>query len=246
VRASADEGYTPQILAALLPSDRPLTMVTASLATAAAVAALSRSGRTADALAQYQGLRKRLAEDLGIDPSAELQDLNSSILADNARTRTAAARPCPPAAARSTVTPAQLPSGVGDFVGRATAVQQVLNAARSASADSADEEARPPQIMTIVGGGGAGKTALAVHCGQLLAVALGRRPVDRPTPLRSRGWRWSRLAGLVGTGPGTGGSAGRRAPRRPAPGCSPGRRTPRPQGRAGFVVNPPAHPLPAS
>lgn len=33
-----DEGYTPQILAALLPSDRPLTMVTASLATAAAVA----------------------------------------------------------------------------------------------------------------------------------------------------------------------------------------------------------------
>ena len=33
-----DEGYTPQILASLLPSDRPLTMVTASLATAAAVA----------------------------------------------------------------------------------------------------------------------------------------------------------------------------------------------------------------
>ena len=33
-----DEGYTPQILAALLPSERPLTMVTASLATAAAVA----------------------------------------------------------------------------------------------------------------------------------------------------------------------------------------------------------------
>ena len=33
-----DEGYTPQILAASLPTDRPLTMVTASLATAAAVA----------------------------------------------------------------------------------------------------------------------------------------------------------------------------------------------------------------
>ncbi len=33
-----DEGYTPQILAALLPSERPLTVVTASLATAAAVA----------------------------------------------------------------------------------------------------------------------------------------------------------------------------------------------------------------
>ncbi len=33
-----DEGYTPQILAALLPADRPLTVVTASLSTAAAVA----------------------------------------------------------------------------------------------------------------------------------------------------------------------------------------------------------------
>jgi DeoR family fructose operon transcriptional repressor len=33
-----DEGYTPQILAALLPADRPLTVVTASLTTAAAIA----------------------------------------------------------------------------------------------------------------------------------------------------------------------------------------------------------------
>ncbi|MFF4188886.1 DeoR/GlpR family DNA-binding transcription regulator [Streptomyces sp. NPDC001691] len=33
-----DEGYTPQILASLLPTDRPLTVLTASLSTAAAVA----------------------------------------------------------------------------------------------------------------------------------------------------------------------------------------------------------------
>jgi DeoR family fructose operon transcriptional repressor len=33
-----DEGYTPQILAALLPTDRPLTVVTASLSTAGAIA----------------------------------------------------------------------------------------------------------------------------------------------------------------------------------------------------------------
>ncbi|KOU16686.1 transcriptional regulator [Streptomyces sp. WM6372] len=33
-----DEGYTPQLLATLLPTDRPLTVVTASLSTAAAVA----------------------------------------------------------------------------------------------------------------------------------------------------------------------------------------------------------------
>ncbi|WP_438295937.1 DeoR/GlpR family DNA-binding transcription regulator [Streptomyces sp. HUAS TT7] len=33
-----DEGYTPQILASLLPTDRPLTVITASLSTAASVA----------------------------------------------------------------------------------------------------------------------------------------------------------------------------------------------------------------
>ncbi|MFJ8312964.1 MULTISPECIES: DeoR/GlpR family DNA-binding transcription regulator [unclassified Streptomyces] len=33
-----DEGYTPQILASLLPTDRPLTVITASLSTAVAVA----------------------------------------------------------------------------------------------------------------------------------------------------------------------------------------------------------------
>ncbi|WP_370097610.1 DeoR/GlpR family DNA-binding transcription regulator [Streptacidiphilus sp. MAP12-20] len=33
-----DEGYTPQLLAAMLPTDRPLTVVTASLPTAAAIA----------------------------------------------------------------------------------------------------------------------------------------------------------------------------------------------------------------
>ncbi|MGW5531400.1 DeoR/GlpR family DNA-binding transcription regulator [Streptomyces xanthochromogenes] len=32
-----DEGYTPQLLASLLPTDRPLTVITASLSTAAAV-----------------------------------------------------------------------------------------------------------------------------------------------------------------------------------------------------------------
>src|SRR5215470_8761552 len=57
--------------------------------------ALHRSGRTADALGQYQALRRLLAEDLGIDPSAELQALHSSILADDARIRPAQATVSP-------------------------------------------------------------------------------------------------------------------------------------------------------
>jgi DNA-binding SARP family transcriptional activator len=132
--------------------------------------ALRQSGRTVDALAQYQDLRKLLVEDLGIDPSAELQALHSSILADNARARTTPTRQAAPAAATSPVRPAQLPRGVGDFVGRVASVQQVLDAARSAPTGAVDE-ARSPQIVMIVGVGGVGKTALAVHCAHLLAGA---------------------------------------------------------------------------
>ena len=41
---------------------------------------LSRSGRTASALAEYASTRERLAEDLGIDPSPETEDLHTALL----------------------------------------------------------------------------------------------------------------------------------------------------------------------
>lgn len=122
--------------------------------------ALRQSGRTADALQQYQDLRRLLADELGVDPSPELRALHSSILADAADGgATAAGRAGP-------VRPAQLPRGVGRFVGRCAMAQQVLDAARAVSTagDGAD-----PRIMMIVGVGGVGKTALAVHCAHRLA-----------------------------------------------------------------------------
>ncbi|MEZ0068223.1 DNA-binding SARP family transcriptional activator/tetratricopeptide (TPR) repeat protein/CheY-like chemotaxis protein [Streptacidiphilus sp. MAP12-20] len=132
--------------------------------------ALHRSGQTAVALAHYHDLRKLLADDLGIDPSADSQALYSEILADNADPRTALAGPAALAAVAGPVRPAQLPRGVGCFVGRVPAVRQLLDAARTAS-DGDESEATCPQIAMVVGVGGVGKTALAVHCAHLLAAA---------------------------------------------------------------------------
>ena len=71
-------GSTPRCVPELeqLVADRPLDeQVQAQL-----MLALYRSGRQADALAAYQRLRRTLDEELGIDPSQELRDLETAIL----------------------------------------------------------------------------------------------------------------------------------------------------------------------
>ncbi|WP_239311329.1 MULTISPECIES: BTAD domain-containing putative transcriptional regulator [unclassified Frankia] len=134
------------------------------------ITALHHSGRTADALREYQALRQLLAEDLGIGPSAELQALYVSMLADDPATCPASARTSLQDAAAAPLRPAQLPRDVGCFIGRAASVLQVLSA--SATEDGADATAPgigSPRIVMIVGVGGIGKTALAVRCGRLLS-----------------------------------------------------------------------------
>jgi DNA-binding SARP family transcriptional activator len=55
--------------------------------------ALYRSGRQAEALAVYQDARRVLVEQLGIEPSRELQQLHGAILRQDAGLQTVAARP---------------------------------------------------------------------------------------------------------------------------------------------------------
>ena len=98
--------------------------------------ALVASGRPAEALAAYETLRARLAEDLGTDPSPELRRYHTRILRGEVG---ASSR-------RGT-----LPVALTSFVGRDTAVAD-LRAALAAH-----------RLVTVLGPGGAGKTRLAIE-----------------------------------------------------------------------------------
>jgi DNA-binding SARP family transcriptional activator len=118
--------------------------------------ALYRASRQAEALAAYQQLRRRLAEDLRADTSPPLRELEAAILRQDARLG-------PPATAtvhvgRSRV-PRQLPPDPAGFVGRVDALAELD--ARLAAGDVA--------ISAISGTAGVGKTALAVHWAHAVA-----------------------------------------------------------------------------
>ncbi|GAA2430303.1 AfsR/SARP family transcriptional regulator [Streptomyces macrosporus] len=73
------------------------------------VSALYRSGRRAEALQAYQDLRRTLREELGVDPSAEVQRLYHELLAPDRSGRPPADRPVVRSAHRTTVPPPRLP-----------------------------------------------------------------------------------------------------------------------------------------
>jgi tetratricopeptide (TPR) repeat protein len=136
---------------------------------AALIQALARTGRQADAIAVYHDLRQRLADDLGVDPSPELQDLYQRILTGD-RDMMQSFSPPPPAAPppsrpaeKSVVRPAQVPAATGDFTGRSVELKELRDALapRGAGLPSVP-------ISTVTGTGGIGKSALAAHVAHLI------------------------------------------------------------------------------
>ncbi|MEU4192321.1 BTAD domain-containing putative transcriptional regulator [Kribbella sp. NPDC026611] len=106
------------------------------------IVALDAAGRTAEALDRYDEIRRRVADELGVDLSPALQTAYQGIL-----TRTSGG---------PQLIPRQLPSPGVRPVGREHE-QKVLN-------EVADREAH--RIAVIMGTAGVGKTTLAVHWAQ--------------------------------------------------------------------------------
>ncbi|MCK2243592.1 MULTISPECIES: BTAD domain-containing putative transcriptional regulator [unclassified Crossiella] len=103
--------------------------------------ALCAAGRQSEALAGYEQIRARLAEELGVDPGAELRDTHLAVLRgelDRPRSHTGAA-------------PGRLPARLTSFLGRADELKllaELLDTAR---------------LVTLTGPGGVGKTRLATE-----------------------------------------------------------------------------------
>lgn len=111
---------------------------------------LAANGRSAEALIVFDQIRRRLADELGVDPSSDLRRAHQAVLALDQP-------PDEPSAAlvEPILRPAQLPAALPGFVCRPEA-QAALDESMSDTADSVG-------IAVIAGMGGIGKTALAAH-----------------------------------------------------------------------------------
>jgi DNA-binding SARP family transcriptional activator len=130
--------------------------------------ALAQSGRRAEALSAYQGARKTLVTELGVEPGTELRALHEQILADDVAPPDAPAPgrqalACPPAAE----IPRQLPATAGHFTGRGAELARLTGMA--SRCDLQAPAGDTVVISAIDGMAGIGKTALAVHAAHRLS-----------------------------------------------------------------------------
>ncbi|MFI6538716.1 BTAD domain-containing putative transcriptional regulator [Nonomuraea sp. NPDC050547] len=116
------------------------------------ILALYRSGRQAEAYFHYENIRRKLADELGIDPSPRLRQLYQNMLAgepfdgwmpQKAQIDTT-----------GSVIPQQLPANIRRFIGRQSELRRLntLLAGR-----------RQAEVVVISGSAGIGKTSLVVH-----------------------------------------------------------------------------------
>ncbi|GAA1686354.1 BTAD domain-containing putative transcriptional regulator [Kribbella yunnanensis] len=108
---------------------------------------LARAGRTAEALELYESVRLSIADELGVDPGAELRALYAELLTGAPEE----------AEVPRNVVPRQLPADLPTFTGRRSALTFLDDVLAAGGSEQS------AVIVAIDGTGGAGKTALAVH-----------------------------------------------------------------------------------
>lgn len=131
------------------------------------MAARAMSGRRNDALAAFQQVRYRLADELGIEPSSRLRDLERQVLDGDLVTPDTPSASTPiggdPRAGRMGSAEAgappstRLPHWLSSFVGRTDLLDQL------------DQRLATARLVTLTGVGGSGKTRLAVEAARRLA-----------------------------------------------------------------------------
>ncbi|MEU7412855.1 MULTISPECIES: AfsR/SARP family transcriptional regulator [Streptomyces] len=115
---------------------------------------LQRMGRRSEALVVYQMIRRNLQDELGIDPSASLQELQNKILNADSSTVSEIESSWQ---ARETISPAQLPGNIAEFTGRAAEIEQLDRILTT------NQNTLAPTVVTLTGSPGTGKSALAVR-----------------------------------------------------------------------------------
>jgi len=144
---------------------------------------LAACGQQAAALSVFDRLRRRLDEELGISPGAELAQVHLHIL----RGQIAGAAPEPSRVSTPDLVPRLLPASTAHFTGRASELSMLTGLLEQATAAPGTAT-----ICAISGMGGVGKTALALHWahqvtgafphGQLYVNLRGFGPSDGPAP----------------------------------------------------------------
>lgn len=154
LESGAPASVAPELLA--LAAEHPLRESLQELA----ILALYRSGRQSDALELYTETRRRLRDELGLEPGPALRALQRRILEHSAELEERAAHP-----RRN-----PLPESTTPLVGRAAELERLRQLLRSGST----------RLITLAGAGGSGKTRLALELarGQASSYANGAALVE--------------------------------------------------------------------
>ena len=116
--------------------------------------ALASTGQQVAALDAFTHVRRRLAEDLGVDPGPELQRTHQRVL----RGDIVEAVPAGPLHRSQVRRPAMLPAAMRGFAGRHDELETL-----DALLQDLEHDAAAPTILALVGTVGVGKSALAVQ-----------------------------------------------------------------------------------